>query len=197
MNNEKMQGSKRQWRAMNQIFNCNKMWKESCCAHCHTCTWECPIEELSRSLFWDEHQGSAGHKELNYGFVQIDSAFAHSVGAALPRSGCFHWQQAKGKPRENGIHDQSLLWCRAQGQLQECKLHPSKAWGKSVCEATQLYISSQQRLYLKVWAKFLLFLCSILCSPSLCSLFLTICLCSLLLPSQWISRSCESFHISY
>lgn len=42
----------------------------------------------------------------------------------------------------------------AQGQLQECKLHPSKASGESMCERRQLYISSQQGLYLKVWAEF-------------------------------------------
>lgn len=139
MNSEKMQGSGRQGRAKNEIFNCKKMCKESCSAHCHTWVLQCPGEGLSRSLFWDEHQASADHKELDYTFVQIDSAFAYSAGTALLCSGYFHWQQTKGKPREPDIPDQSFLWCWAQGQLQECKLYLSKASGEeSMCETAHI-----------------------------------------------------------
>lgn len=113
MNNEKIQGSGRHRGVKNQMFNCNKVCKESCFAHCHIWTLEdsVPYEELSRSLFWHEIQASDCHEELKCDFVLLsqadrycpaDSAFAYRAGAAPPCSGYFHWQWAKGKPRETG-----------------------------------------------------------------------------------------------
>lgn len=170
MNNEKIQGSGKQGRVKNQVFNCNMMCKESCSAHSHIWTWEesLPHEGLCRSLFWLESQASDGHEGLNYDFVLLsqadrlmvqlfcpaDSTSAYMASATPPRSGYFYWQRAKGNSVVTGrlcTPDQFIPDVGHRRWLQECKLHSSRATGECTCETTQLHDASQQGLYLKFW----------------------------------------------
>lgn len=142
-------------------------------------------------FFWHELQAPGSYEELNCDFalfsqadrltVQPSSPADSALGAAPPRSGYFHWQWAKGKPRETGrlcIPDPSF----PDAGL---RLHLSGATGEGMCETTQPRVSSQQGLYLKVWYW------------SRLPLFLPVGLHSLLHSSQWISWSSDSFHTLY